>query len=133
MKTMLSALIVLAGLTSTAYADIQCGTDLANKMSIYIKSGQPTKSSFYQEVIPVQVTIQGLRLYYTLPATMVKANHYTRLDVGLSYAIDLGKNFSISLKDINYAPPGYEHMLGFYGVYTEGLTKKSTKLKCKYV
>jgi hypothetical protein len=133
MKSMLYTLVVLAALANTAQADIFCQAPAStNQMSVQIKTGQPISGSFYTKTIPVEVTVQGLRLYYKMNTIMQKYPVHTRLDVGIGYTIDLGKNFSIQLKDIDYAPPGYDYLLGFSGAYVEGITKYAIKLKCTY-
>jgi hypothetical protein len=132
MKIILFALIALATVSHSAYANIVCQAPKStNKMNITIQFGAFPNSGFItDQQTPALVTVQGLRLFYQVKTVISKFPIQTRVQVGIGYNIELGKNYSIKLSAIRYAPVGYEHLLGFYGVYYDGVTKNPIQLKC---
>lgn len=133
MKT-LTLLSMLVALSAKADTKILCQFQSTVTFGVVIDAGDftPAEDGYsYKEKAPAEVSFTGPRVSpYTISATLMKDAIMTRVYVGSSYFIDLGNQNSISLEDITYAPEGFEHGIGFKGVYTS--KGQNTKLNCKY-
>ncbi len=83
----------------------------------------------------VEVHIGGPRLNLQTTSTLVTKPIQTRIDVGISYYVDVGsfsKGAYISLRDVKWAPESSKQNIGFHGVYVDG-GGNITNLTCKYI